>query len=53
MWALIPLGVCLLMGDNFIGKQTNGGIYVSAIRSDSAVAIYDKVIPLGLYLSIL
>jgi len=46
MRALIPLGVCLLMGDNFIGKQADGGIYVSAIRSDSAVAIYDKVIPL-------
>ncbi len=53
MRAIIPLGICLLMGENFIGKQIDWWIYVSAIRNDSAVAVYDKVIPLGLYLSIL
>lgn len=53
MWALIPLGICLLLGDNFIWKQTDGNLFVSAIRNDSAVAIYDKVIPLGLFISML
>lgn len=46
MRALIPLGICLLLGDNFIGKQIDGGFFVSAIKNDSKVAVYDKVIPL-------
>jgi len=52
LWALIPLGVFLVLGDTFIGKATEGSLYVSAIRSDSAVAIYDKVLPLWLWISL-
>lgn len=51
VWWLIPLWVFLLLWDAFIGVSTNSWLYVSAIRSDSTVAIYDKVVPLGLYLS--
>lgn len=43
----------MVLGDNFIGKQTETAIFVSAIRNDSAVAVYDKVIPLGLRISVL
>jgi hypothetical protein len=35
-----------LLGDNFIGKSTTSGLYVTAIRSDSNLAIYGKVLPL-------
>lgn len=50
LWC-IPLWVFLLLGDNFIGLSTSWSFFVSAIRSDSAVAIYGKVIPLWLVLS--
>lgn len=53
LWGMVPLGIFLLLWDSFIGLPTNGGFYVSAIRSDSFVAIYDKVIPLGFYFSLL
>lgn len=53
VWWMVPLGLFLLLGDAFIGLPTNWGFYVSAIRSDSLVATYDKVIPLGFYFSLL
>ncbi len=50
---LVPLGFFLLLWDNFIWLPTEWWFYVSAIRHDSNLAIYDKVIPLGFYLSLL
>lgn len=47
----IPLWIFLLLGDHFIGKPIEDGWFVSAIDPTSKVAAYDKVIPLGLYLS--
>lgn len=49
---LIPLWIFLLLGDDFIGKSTDGYFFVSAIRPDSQVAIYEKVFPLWTVLSI-
>lgn len=53
LWAFIPLGIFLVLGDSFIGKATEWWLYISAIRSDSQVAIYDRVIPLGFAFSLL
>lgn len=50
--ACIPLGIFLLLGDNFIGNTTQSSFYVSAIRSDSQMAIYGKVIPLWILFSL-
>jgi len=50
--ALIPLGIFLLLGDNFIGQTTNGSFFVSAIKEDSQVAAFDKVFPVGLLVSL-
>lgn len=49
--ALVPLGIFLLLWDSFIGNPTSSEFAVSAIRSDSEVAKYDKVLPLWLLLS--
>jgi hypothetical protein len=46
MVSLIPLGIFLLLGDDLIGATTQGSFYISAMIADSAVAAYDKVIPL-------
>lgn len=48
----IPLGVFLLLGDTVIGVPIQDGLYVSAITPNSAMATYDKVVPVGLYISI-
>lgn len=49
--ASIPLWIFLLFGDNFIGKPIDSWRFLSAIDPLSKVAVYDKVIPLWLYLS--
>jgi len=48
----IPLWVFLLLWDNFIWLPTQSSFYISAIRSDSHMAIYGKVIPLGFFFSL-
>lgn len=50
--ASIPLWIFLLLWDNFIGIPTKSSFYVSAIRSDSHMAIYGKVVPLGFFFSL-
>ena len=50
--ACIPLWIFLLLGDNFIGRSTETWLFVTAMRSDSNLAIYGKVLPLGLFLSL-
>ena len=50
--ACIPLWIFLLLGDNFIWQSTDWYFYVSAIREDSNVAVYGKVIPLWTILSL-
>ncbi len=50
--ALLPIGIGLVLGDNFIGKPVESGWYVSALLAESKVAAYDRVIPLGLYLAL-
>lgn len=52
LYACIPLGIFLVLGDTFIGVPTEWSIYVSAIRPDSAVATYNKVLPLWFALSL-
>lgn len=49
---LIPLGIFLLLGDSFIGLPTQGSLWVSAIKEDSALGIYNQVLPLGGLLSL-
>lgn len=51
MRGVLFLGIFLLLGDTFIGQPTDGSIFVSAFQPESKVANFDKVIPLGLYLS--
>ena len=51
--AMIPLWIFLLLWDAFIGIPTTSSIWVSAIKPDSAVALYNKVLPLGLWISLI
>jgi len=53
MRACIPLGLFLLLGDNFIGQPSEANIVVSSFHPDSNMARYDTVIPLGMYLSLI
>ena len=53
LWSLIPLGIFLLLWDNFIWEPTQGSLFISAIRNDSNVAIYDRVLPLWIFVSLL
>jgi hypothetical protein len=50
--SLLPIGIWLVLWDNFIGKPVESGRYVSALLADSKVAAYDRVIPLWLYLAL-
>lgn len=49
--ATIPLGIFLLLGDNFIGRPYDGILSISAMIRDSNVATYGRVFPLGATLS--
>jgi hypothetical protein len=51
LWC-IPLWIFLLLGDNFIWRSTEMWLFVTAIRSDSNLAVYGKVIPLWLFVSV-
>ena len=48
----IPLWIFLLLWDNFIWASTETWLFVTAVRSDSNLAVYGKVIPLWLFLSV-
>lgn len=52
-WSLIPLWIFLVLGDSFIGLPTQSNIWVSAIKVDSALALYNKVIPIWIGISII
>lgn len=50
--ALIPLGLFLLLGDDFIGKSTSSIRWVQALQSESALNKFSAVYPIWLVLSI-
>ncbi len=50
--AIIVLGVFLVLGDNFIGKQYGGALSVRALIPESTLVKYGSVYPLGIFLSL-
>jgi len=50
--SFIPLGLFLLLGDDFIGKSTSSIRWVQALQSESALNKFSWVYPIGLILSI-
>ncbi|MBS8122258.1 hypothetical protein [Candidatus Vampirococcus lugosii] len=51
--SLVPFGIFLLLGDNFIGRPTSSVFGVSTFLQDSVLYNYDMVYPVGLFLSLL
>lgn len=51
MLALVPVGLFLVLGDDYIGKQTTSSRWVPALTSVSEVAKFSKVFPIGLFFS--
>ncbi len=51
--SLIPLGLFLLLGDNFMWKPTEARYWVSALLNDSAWTQYGSVIPIWIFVSII
>ncbi len=49
---LIPLGIFLLLGDNFIGKTSSSFLAMRSLHSESLWNKFDTVYPIGLFLSI-
>jgi len=50
--SLVPLGLFLLMGDNFIGLTTNTFLGIKSLHSDSQRNKFNLVYPIGLFLSL-
>jgi hypothetical protein len=50
--SIIPLGLFLLLGDNFIGKPTDGRWSVQALHTESTLNKFTAVYPIGLFLAI-
>lgn len=50
--SLVPLGIFLLMWDNFIGLPTNGRLWIKSLHSDSQRNKFTLVYPIGLFLSL-
>jgi len=50
--ALVPLWLFLLLWDNFIGKTTNGILWVQSLHQDSELNKFTSVYPIWLFLSI-
>lgn len=50
--SLVPLGIFLLLGDNFIGLTTASGLWMKALHSESQWNKFDLVLPIGIFLSI-
>lgn len=53
MLACIPLGIFLLLWDNFIGNPSDSSLSIAAFHPESKVATYDTVLPIGIYLSLI
>ncbi len=51
-FSVIPLGIFLLLGDDFIGITTQSWIGIQAFTDNSKLSKYSKVMPVGLFLSI-
>ena len=51
--AMIPLGLFLMLGDTFIGKPTDAWFGVVALLNDSAWTNFGRVLPLGIFVSII
>lgn len=50
--SLVPLGLFLLMGDNFIGTTTSWWLGIKSLHSDSQRNKFNLVYPIGLFLSL-
>ncbi len=50
--AMIPLGLFLLLGDDFIGRSTSSIRWVKALHTESSINKFTGVYPIGLMLSI-
>ena len=50
---LVPLGIFLLLGDNFIGLSTSSWIGIRSLHSESLWNKFDAVYPIGIFLSLL
>lgn len=50
--SLVPLGLFLLMGDNFTGLATTSWLGIKSLHSDSSWNKFTLVYPIGLFLSI-
>lgn len=49
---IVPLGIFLLLGDNFIGNTTDSFLGMKALHSESQRNKFDAVYPIGLFLSL-
>ncbi len=49
--SLIPMGVFLIFGDNFIGKPNNGFLTLKPLTTESELNKFNGVYPIGLFLS--
>lgn len=50
--AVIALGIFLVLGDNFIGKEYTGALSITALRPESALVKFEGVYPIGIFLSV-
>ena len=50
--SLVPLGIFLLMGDNFIGLSTTSFLGIKSLHSESQWNKFNLVYPIGLFLSL-
>jgi len=51
--SIIPLGIFLLLGDNFIWVETNARYGISALTLESALSTYGGIVPLWIFISLL
>lgn len=49
---IIPLGIFLLLGDNFIGLDTDSFLWIKSLHIESQRNKFNAVYPVGLFLSI-
>ncbi len=50
--SLVPLGIFLLFGDNFLGKVYNGILHIKALHANSVLNKFDGVYPVWGFLSL-
>jgi len=50
--SIVPLGIFLMLGDNFIGFPTDSVIGVKSLHFESQLNKFNAVYPIGLFLSI-